>query len=332
VDVALLGCGDIADQYVRGLAQFPERVSLVAVADRDMARARERGAAWGVRGISPDELLADDSIDLVINLTPPLAHVETTRAILEAGKHVYSEKPLAVTVPDGHALVDLAEELDLALGCAPDTFLGSALETARDAILAGRIGAPLAAHAFVGTDGPEHWHPEPAAYYQAGAGPLFSLGPYYLTALVQLLGPIAEASAFHSRPFAERTRPDATTVPTEIETTYAAALRFATGPVATLFASYDVQARRVPNIEVYGSEATLSVPDPNLFDGPVLLGRGDVWEELPVRHVTGRGRGIGAAELVGALEEGRDPRASGDLGLHVLDAMCAIQEGGRTLA
>jgi predicted dehydrogenase len=331
VNVALLGCGDIAEQYVRGMAQFPERLTLVAVADQDAARAAERGAVWGVRGVAPEELLADAAVELVVNLTPPRAHVETTRAALEAGKHVYSEKPLALTVEEGRGLVELAEALDLGLACAPDTFLGSALETACEAILGGRIGRPLAAQAFVGDRGPEHWHPAPAAYYEPGAGPLFSLGPYYLTALVQLLGPIAEATAFATRPFPERTRPDGTTVPTQVETTYTGALRFVAGPVATLFASYDVEAKRVPNIEVYGSEATLSVPDPNLFDGPILLGRGDAWEELPVRHATGRGRGVGVADLAEAVEEGREPRASGDLALHVLDAMCALDEGGRAL-
>jgi predicted dehydrogenase len=331
VNVALLGCGDIAEQYVRGMAQFPDRLTLVAVADRDVSRAAECGAAWGVHGVAPDELLADDEIELLVNLTPPRAHVETTRSALEAGKHVYSEKPLALTVEEGRGLVELAEALDLGLGCAPDTFLGSALETACEAILAGRIGTPLAAHAFVGDRGPEHWHPAPAAYYQPGAGPLFSLGPYYLTALVQLLGPVAEVTGFAVRPFPERTGLGGTTVPTAIETTYTGALRFVAGPIATLLASYDVQGRRVPNIEVYGGEATLSLPDPNLFDGPVLLGRGDAWEKLPVRHAVGRGRGIGVAELVDALEEGREPRASGDLALHVLDALCALQEGGREL-
>jgi predicted dehydrogenase len=329
VRAALLGVGDIAEQYVRGIAQFPQ-VELVAVADRDVERARERAAEWGLRALSPDELLVDREVELVVNLTPPLVHVETTRAALEAGKHVYSEKPLAVTVEDGRMLVALARERGLGRACAPDTFLGSALETAVEALP--RVGTPLAAQAFVGDRGPEHWHPAPAAYYEPGAGPLFSLGPYYLTALVQLLGPIAEARAFAAKPYAERFRPDGSAVPAAIETTYAGALRFRNGALVTLFASYDVQAHRVPSIDVYGSDATLSLPDPNLFDGPVLLGRGDTWEELPVHHATGRGRGIGVADLVDALAHGRAPRASGEQALHVLDAMWALQEGGRALA
>jgi predicted dehydrogenase len=323
VRVALLGVGDIAEQYVRGLAQFPQ-VQLVAVADRDPERARARAAEWGVRALSPDDLLAGEEIELVVNLTPPRAHVETTRTALEAGKHVYSEKPLAVTVEDGRALVALARERSLGLACAPDTFLGSALETAVEALP--RIGRPLAAQAFVGNSGPEHWHPAPAAYYELGAGPLFSLGPYYVTALVRLLGPIAEVTGFAVLPAVPRK------VDPSIETTYAGALRFANGALATLFASYDVQGNRVPPLELYGSEATLSIPDPNLFDGPVLLGRGAAWEELPVHHATGRGRGIGVADLVDALAEGRPPRASGEQALHVLDALCALQEGGRVLA
>ena len=201
MDVGLLGCGDIAEQYVRGMAQFPERLTLVAVADRDVSRAAERGAAWGVRGVAPEELLADDEVELVVNLTPPRAHVETTRAALEAGKHVYSEKPLALTVEEGRGLVELAEALDLGLACAPGHLprVGARDGVRRRSSAAGS-GRRWRRMPSSATAGPEHWHPAPAAYYEPGAGPLFSLGPYYLTALVQLLGPIAEAAGVRHPP------------------------------------------------------------------------------------------------------------------------------------
>jgi len=328
--VGLLGGGHIADQYIAGMRQF-EELELVAVADRDVDVTRARAAEWNLRAHTPESLLAAGDVELVVNLTPPRAHPETTRDALTAGKHVYSEKPLGVDVDEARELVELARAKRLGLACAPDTFLGSALETARDALLASAIGTPLSATAFVGERGPEHWHPSPAAYYEPGAGPLFSLGPYYLTALVQLLGPIEEATGFSSQPWDKRSRPDGTTMPVSTQTTYAGALRFANGVVGTVFASYDVQEKRVPPLEIYGSEATLSLPDPNHFDGPVLLGDATGWRELPVTHATGRGRGVGVADLARALVDGGEPRASGKLALHVLDALCALHEGGRRL-
>lgn len=329
--VALLGGGHIADQYVAGMAQFPE-VELVAVADRDADVARARARQWCVRKLTPEGLLADGDVELVVNLTPPRAHLATTRAVLLAGKHVYSEKPLAVEVDDGRELVELARTQGLALGCAPDTLLGSALETACDAVRGGTIGAPLAAVAFVGNRGPEGWHPAPAAYYEPGAGPLFSLGPYYLTALVQLLGPIVEARGFSTRPTDTRRLPDGTALPVSTDTTYAGSLCFASGAIASLVASYDILAERMVPIEVYGSRATLSLPDPNHFDGPVLLSDGvDGWRELPTPRALGRGRGVGVADLARSVAAGAEPRASGTLALHILDAMCALGEGGRAL-
>lgn len=319
--VGLLGAGHVADQYVAGMAPFPE-LELVAVADRDREVGRQRAGEWNVRAVSPAELLADEKVDLVVNLTPPRAHAETTRAALVAGKHVYSEKPLAVDVEEGRELVQLAARFGLGLGCAPDTFLGSAIETARDAVLAGAIGTPVAAHAFVGNPGPASWHPAPAAYYEPGAGPLFSLGPYYLTALVELLGPIEEAIGISYPSRAQRA---------VVDTTSCGALRFAEGAIATLFASYEVEAARVPPLEIYGTAASLSLPDPDFFDGPVLLGRQTGWVALEVGHPIGLGRGVGVAQLVLAIASDRLPRASGSLALHVLDAMCAIRDGGRRL-
>jgi len=331
VKVGLLGVGHIADQYVAGMAMFDD-LELVAVADRDPDVCCQRAHLWGVRGLDPDAFLADGEVEIVVNLTPPRAHVATTEAALRAGKHVYSEKPLATTVADGRRLVDLARRERLQLACAPDTLLGSAFVTAAEAVSTGMIGQPLSAHAFVGNAGPAVWHPTPETYYESGVGPLFSLGPYYLSALVRILGPIERVEAFAIQPRAELRRVDGRTFPVTANTTYAAALCFASGPIATLFASYDVQASRVPYVEIYGDDATLSLVDPDVFDGTPLIGDKEGWRELPLRGTQGYGRGVGIADLADAIERGRSPLADALLALHVLDAMSALEEGGRRLA
>lgn len=327
--VGLLGGGHIADQYVAGMAQFPE-LELVAITDRDVAVMRSRAVQWRLREPTLEELLADTGVELVVNLTPPQAHHDTTRALLLAGKHVYSEKPLAVELDAGRELVELARRRGLGLGCAPDTFLGSALETARDAVRNDMIGEPLMAVAFVGNAGPEAWHPAPEAYYQPGAGPLFSLGPYYLTALVELLGPIAEVRGFSTRPARTRQLSDGTPLPVSTDTTCAGTLRFTSGAIASLIASYDIQGEQIV-LELYGSRGSLILADPNHFDGQVLLNEASWRRELPPTAALGRRRGVGVADLARSIAAGVQPRASGTLALHVLEAMCALAAGGRTL-
>jgi predicted dehydrogenase len=331
VKVGLLGVGHIADQYVAGMAMFDD-LELVAVADRDLDVCRHRARQWGVRGLDPDALLADGEVEIVVNLTPPRAHVATTEAALRAGKHVYSENPLATTVADGRRLIDVARREDLQLACAPDTLLGSAFVTAAEAVTAGMIGRPLSAQAFVGNAGPAVWHPAPETYYESGAGPLFSLGPYYLSALVHILGPIAQVEGFSAQPRSLLAGADGRTLHVTANTTYTGALRFANGPIATLFASYDVHATRVPHLEIHGENATLNLVDPDVFDGTPLIGDEHGWHELPLRGREGYGRGVGVADLADAIENGRAPRADSGLALHVLDAMSALEEGGRHLA
>lgn len=332
MNVGLLGAGHIADQYVEGIAPFDD-VDLIAFADTDEGVRARRAATWGIAGLSPEELLADPRVELVVNLTPPRRHAATTRAALRAGKHVYSEKPLAVTVQEGRELVDEAARSGLTVACAPDTLLGSAFETAAAAIEAGLIGRPLAAHAFVTGSGPESWHPAPQAYYEVGAGPLFSLGPYYVSALVRLLGRIDEAIGLSVRPHLERAPSSGAPFAATVDTTYAGALRFASGPIASLFASYDVVATGVPPLEVHGDEGTLCLADPNVFDGRVVVtNRDGAREELEVAGTTGYGRGVGVADQAAAIAAGRPPRAGGELALHVLDAISALAEGGRALA
>lgn len=327
-EVAILGCGMISGAYAPTIAEF-DHLDLVACADLDAERASEVAERHGIpQVLSIEELLAHPSVEVVVNLTPASAHEAVIRAILEAGKHAFSEKPLGVDRAGAGALVDLAAERGLRLGCAPDTFLGTGLQTAAAAIDAGVIGMPIAATAFVMGAGPERWHPGPEIFYERGAGPLFDMGPYYVTALVQLLGPAVAVAAMTRGQDQARTihagPREGGTIDPEVPTHVSATIEFGTGAVATLVTSFDVAASRHRNIEVYGTEGTLSVPDPNAFEGEVSVRRlGDqAWTPLDPRPATiPQRRGIGLAEMVWATGTGRPHRASGDLALHVVDVM-----------
>ena len=335
----MIGCGNIAPLYARTLAELGW-VQLASVADGMADRAEMFAAKFGADAVTVDSMLADTSLDAIVNLTPANAHAAVTRSILEAGKHAFSEKPLGVNFADGQSLVALAAERGLRLGCAPDTFLGAGLQAAREAIDRGAIGEPLAANAFMLGFGPEWWHPNPEIFYGPGAGPLFDMGPYYLTALTHLLGPARSAMgsariAMTDRVIHAKGRVGEVvkaTVPTHVS----AILEFVSGPVATLVTSFDVKATRYRNIEIYGSEATLSVPDPNTFGGPLMVRGilGDDWREisLPKPNIAQQ-RGIGLADMLSAHTAGRPHRASGDLALHVLELMTSIvrssEEGRR---
>jgi predicted dehydrogenase len=278
--------------------------------------------------LTPEALLAHPNVDVVLNLTIPVAHADVTRAALAAGKHVYSEKPLALDLATGIALVDLAREQGLRLGCAPDTFLGAGLQATRAALDAGVIGEPLAANAFFHGAGPESWHPRPQIFYQRGAGPLFDVGVYYVTALVALLGAVSRVTGSARVSRAQRqitSQPLAGTwMDVEVPTHVSASLDHEAGPISTLVASFDVPATRYRFIEIYGTEGTLAVPDPNTFGGPLQVRRqGDTdWTDLPVPDTNAsESRGIGLADMVRGIREGRPHRASGDLALHVLEIM-----------
>jgi len=328
----IIGCGAISPAYLKGCAIY-DSLEIVACADLDLARARTRAAEFGVpRALSVDALLADPEIELVINLTVPQAHAAVCRAALEAGKHAYVEKPLALTREDSTALLALADARGLRLGCAPDTFLGAGIQTSRLAIDDGLIGQPVAAVAFCCGHGHEHWHPNPQFYYQPGGGPLFDMGPYYLTALVNLIGPARRVAASARATFPTRTitsQPLAgTVIPVETPTHLSGTVDFACGAVATLVMSFDLWHHHLPRIEIYGSEGSLVVPDPNHFDGDVLVRRHDekAWRTLAPRHTTGIGRGTGVADMAAAIRAGRDHRASGALAAHVVDIMQAFHE------
>jgi predicted dehydrogenase len=275
-----------------------------------------------------EELLADPAVDIVLNLTIPAAHATVSLQALEAGKHVYSEKPLALTTGDGRAILEAAAQTGVRVGCAPDTFLGGGLQTCRKLIDDGVIGQPVGATAFMMSGGPESWHPNPFFFYEVGAGPLFDMGPYYLTALVNLLGPVAGVSALARKSFTERIATSEALygqrIPVHTPTHVASLLDFAAGPVGTMITSFDINGgSQLPRIEIYGSQGTLSVPDPNTFDGPVRLKRAGekAWQDVPLTHSPDVGRGIGVADMAYAIRSGRPHRASGELANHVLENM-----------
>jgi predicted dehydrogenase len=328
--VAIVGCGVISPEYASTFSQLGF-VDVVACADAVPERAAQLAAAHGIpRTLTFEQVLADPDIGTVVNLTPPLMHAAVTGAALEAGKAAYSEKPLGVDLEEGRTLVESATRYGLRLGCAPDTFLGVGLQTCRDAIERGLIGEPIGANAFMLGSGPESWHPNPDIFYKRGAGPMFDMGPYYLTALVSLLGPATRVAASARITHAQRvitSEPrQGELVDVDVPTHVAAVIDFAAGPVATLVTSFDVQASRYRNIEIYGTEATLSVPNPNTFDGPVFVrGASDTsWTELEVRQpYIPQHRGIGLADMIWAARTGRAHRASSSLALHVLELMTA---------
>jgi predicted dehydrogenase len=338
VRVGLVGCGYISDRYLHNAPLFPE-FEIVACADAALERAAQRAAEYGVPAVRTlPELLADPDIEVILNLTTPDAHASIAQAALDAGKGVYNEKPLAIALEDGKRLVETARARGLRLGAAPDTFLGGGLQTCRQLIDEGAIGEPVAATAFMLIPGHERWHPQPDFYYQPGGGPLFDMGPYYLTALVSLLGPVRRVTGSARATFPERTirsEPRAgERIAVEVPTHLAAVLDFASGPIATLVTSFDVWASKVPKLEIYGSEGSLGLPDPNTFAGPVRV-RGasdDAWRDVPVtRPFTKNSRGLGLADMAAALRGGVLPahRASGELAYHVLEVMHAVETASR---
>jgi predicted dehydrogenase len=333
IGVGIIGCGYISGIYLENLRRFAN-LAVLACADLIPERAAARAAEFGVpQACDVAELLADPAIDVVVNLTIPHAHAGVALAAVEAGKSVYNEKPLAIARQDARMLLEAAAARGVLVGGAPDTFLGGGLQTCRDLIDRGVIGEPVAVQAAMRCHGHEHWHPDPDFYYQPGGGPLFDMGPYYLTALTALLGPVASVSGMARVSFPRRTIHSeprkGETIAVEVPTHVACLLEFAAGPVGTLVTSFDVWAGEQSEIEIYGSEGTLGVPDPNIFGGPVRLRRAwtTAWEEVPVeRGYTGNSRGLGVADLAAALAAGRPPRAGGEHAYHVLDIMHAVHE------
>jgi predicted dehydrogenase len=335
-NIGIVGCGYISGIYLQNLRRFGF-VPVIACADVIRERAETRAAEYGVpRVCTTEELLADERVDIVLNLTTPEHHARVALAAVTAGKSVYNEKPLAIERADGQRLLDEARRRGVRVGCAPDTFLGGGLQTCRRLLDEDAIGAPVAATACMLIHGHEHWHPDPAFYYQHGGGPMFDMGPYYLTALVTLLGPVRRVTGSARASFPTRTIASApqrgATIDVEVPTHVAGVLDFDCGAIATIVTSFDVWATTAPPIELHGSEGSLLVPDPNTFDGLVRLRRGrePEWQEIALTHgYRTNSRGIGVAEMALAMRDGRPHRAGGELALHVLEIMHAIHEAAR---
>ncbi len=335
LNVGVVGVGVISTQY---FAEFPKlpNLRLAAVADLDIARAASVADAQGTKALSVDALLLDPGIDVVLNLTIPAAHAEIALRAIDGGKHVYGEKPLALTTPDAAGVLSRAADAGLRIGSAPDTVLGTGIQTARAVLDSGRIGAPVGASVHWTAPGHELWHPAPAFYYQPGGGPLFDMGPYYLTSLVTFFGPVRRVSGAVSRSARERTiatGPNAgAPVPVDVDTHVTAILEHAGGVISTVTVSFEVWATRARFFEVYGTEGTIQVPDPNMFSDAVSVATAANREWVDVPAAAGyvnAGRGFGLSDMARAIETGRPHRASGELAFHVLEIMESIITAGR---
>lgn len=338
VGVGVIGTGMISDAYLRNLVRFPD-LKVVALGDLDERRATAQGQAYGVATAgSPSMVLDHPDVEIVVNLTVPAAHAEVSAAALSAGKHVWVEKPISVDRVSARALLNQAATAGLRIGVAPDTVLGAGVQTARKAILRGDIGVPVAAQTVMQYAGPELFHPNPSFLYARGAGPLFDMGPYYLSALVGLLGPVGSVAAAGARARESRSviigEAAGSTFPVEVPTHVAAIAKFERGPLGQSFFSFDSPISRIGVVEITGTEGTLVVSDPNKFTGDVRIGRtapnaddetAPIWETLPLVGVD-TGRGLGVLDLARSLRTGAAHIASGELGYHVLDALSAIDE------
>jgi predicted dehydrogenase len=327
--VGIVGCGNISGIYLKNLPSF-ENLEVTAVADLDLDRASAKAEEFGVaRALTVEEMLASD-VDVIVNLTIPAAHGEIGLAALNAGKHVYNEKPLSIELEDARKMLELAKSKNLRVGCAPDTFLGAGLQTARAVLDAGTIGQPVGAHAMMVSTGPEAWHPDPEFFFKRGAGPLFDMGPYYITALVHLFGAVKRVTANARITHASRTvgsgPKKGQQITVETPTHIAGVLEFSAGMLATLTMSFDAMQGSAPNIEIMGSQGALLVNDPNMFTG-VLQTRDSKydWHDVPImRPYSENTRGLGVADMMKAHSESRAHRASGELAFHALEVMHGV--------
>ncbi len=358
--VGIIGIGDISDVYIENLGKYGI-VKVVSCAARDPAKARAKAEQHGIPEYyaSADELLSRSNADIILNLTPPAVHGEYNIATLQSGRHLYSEKPLAAALDEAAVIMELAERNSRYVGCAPDTFLGGRLQTCRRLIDDGTVGEVVGASAFVISRGHEWHHPNPDFFYQPGAGPLLDIGPYYVTALLALLGPVRSCCAMSSRAFGRRTIMSGPRygeeIPVDVDTHITGSLEFAGGALATLITSFDVWESELPRIEIYGTRATICIPDvdpldgPNLFGGPILLRTEDNcrwkglprprspgdWNSVPVEHQFNEtshdrnSRGIGLIDMAYAMRDQRDARAGGAMAYHSLETIHAMLTSAR---
>jgi predicted dehydrogenase len=332
--VGVVGVGNISGQYFENIPKLAN-LKLIGVADLDVERAKKVAAAQGVQAFTVQEIYTAPNVDVILNLTLPQSHAEVTLKALQNGKHVYLEKPFALTMEEARPVIEYAASNNLRIGCAPDTFLGTGIQTSKYLLDNGAIGGAFAASAAWSAPGHERWHPSPQFYYLNGAGPLFDMGPYYLTALVTLLGPVVNVIGNTTRSNRERKIHTGdlagTRIAVEVDTHISAILTHASGAQSTIMVSFEIWGSKLPTIEIYGTKGTISVPDPNRFSDPTFLFTEEEpeWKEVkPLAGYVDAGRGFGLSDMATAMEENRQHRASGELGLHVLEIMEAILKSG----
>ncbi|MDF2543259.1 MAG: oxidoreductase [Herbinix sp.] len=335
VKVAMVGVGAISGIYLENITQVFKELELVGVCDLIRERAEAAKEKYKINKIYDTmyDAFADDEVDIVLNLTRPYEHFEVTKEALKAGKHVYTEKPLGANFQEGKELVKLALEKNLMIGGAPDTFLGSGIQTCRKIIDDGFIGQPIGAAAFMICRGHETWHPDPEFYYKAGGGPMMDMGPYYVTALINLLGGVSGVTGITKKSFEKRmitSQPKrGTVIDVEVPTYITGILNFDNGAVGTIFTTFDVHYKQQARFEIYGSKGTLIVPDPNNFGGPIKLFTPEdgEYKEMPLLFdYKENSRGLGLADMAKALQTGRDFRANTQQIFHVLEVLTSFEK------
>lgn len=338
VKIAMIGVGAISGIYLENITNVFKEIEIIGVCDLIRERAETAREKYQIKKIydTMEDAFADPEVDIILNLTRPYEHFDVTKGALTAGKHVYSEKPLGATFEEGKELAALAEKRNLLLGGAPDTFLGSGIQTCRKLIDDGYIGRPIGAAAFMICRGHETWHPDPEFYYKFGGGPMLDMGPYYVTALVNLLGGVHSVTGVTKTSFSERTitsKPKAgTVIDVEVPTYITGILNFDSGAIGTIFTTFDVYYKQQARLEIYGSKGTLVVPDPNTFGGPVKLLRPEDGEfkELPLLYdYRENSRGLGLADMAKALSKDRDLRAGYKQTRHVLEILTSFEKSSK---
>ena len=338
MNIAMIGVGNISGIYLENIKNLFVELHLVGVCDLVRERAEAAQQKYGIPKIyeTMHDAFADPEVDIVLNLTRPSEHHAVSKAALLAGKHVYSEKPLAASLEEGQELRSLAEQNGLRLGGAPDTSLGTGIQTCRRLIDDGYIGTPIGSAAFMIGHGHEGWHPDPAFYYQYGGGPMMDMGPYYLTAMINLMGGISEVMSASKKSFAQRiimSEPKrGTLIDVDVSTYVAGTVRYASGAIGTLFTTFDVYYAKSGYIEIYGTEGTMKVPDPNTFRGPIMLLRleENTYREMPLMYdYADNSRALGLADMAKAITVGREARCDYTQTFHVLEAMDGFERSER---
>lgn len=353
--VGVIGCGNIADTYFKNSKQYFNNFEITVCADIDEGASKKFADKYGVRQLSVDDLLADQEIELIINLTIPNVHYDVSKLILKSKKHSYSEKPLSIEFDNGKKLNDLAKKNNVYVGCAPDTFLGAGIQTARRILDDNKIGNIHLGSISMAVPGHEMWHPNPDFYYQYGGGPILDMGPYYFSALVNLLGPVVSVCSKIKTIYKERIIGSGIRkgekIKVKIPTSIISHLEFKSGTFIDAFFSFDIWNHKKNHIELYGDQGSINIPDPNMFGGEVLVcsKRGGEWKTILTNHmnlgkynieiiteknqeksIIANYRGIGVSEMIDSINRGKKNRCSGELSLHVLDIMDSILLSGKT--